>query len=879
MYSVNSGKLLTLLLSCAVVVATGCASSQVTGDGGGPVNISQLPGGQSADATLMVDCLLPGKIKKLGSSVTYVTPRRPIMASAQECEIRGGEYAAYDRANYKTALKVWQPLAEQGDRVAQTHVGTIYEKGLGVQPDYTTAAKWYKMAAEQGYPRAQNALAYLYEVGLGVEKNPQEAFRWYRRASGFKDEDLPVMNIAINPEEQTRLQEARKAEEKRLAKLQQTIASKNQELDSVSQRLDTAKAKLDRASKDKAPELAKINAQQQAREKELQARIRDLELKASNLGAEVKSKEQSLALTAASLEQKQANAEEKSTELRQLTSEVSTRRTVLAKELEELQQAKLELDKKQKLVQSQSEKLTISGELDGIVQQLITKERELADVDKALNTQKRLAGSKGKELNKFLSEVAKRKGALQAELKQIEQEKQELALKRDKMEKIKMAESRRWQQERESQIQELRKQQQLISQLEKRRKQNQNHLADLNRVKSHQQLAMLSPRIEMVDPLIPVTRGIKSSTSASASAAGNSNEFLSTAPPVVYMSKTIAERDIVGKVISPKGLLMLTVNDQKTSVDKNGLFKTTMEIPTSGTLVDVIAVDTIGNRTEKKFVLAPQASRFSSSNATGIIASKHKRSSPSALKFGNYYALLIGNNEYKNLPDLKTPINDITVIGKTLKQKYGFKEVRTLKNASRYQIITAMNKLRSELTEKDNLLIYYAGHGELDRVNMRGQWLPVDAEEQSTANWISNSSLTELVNAIPAKHVMIVADSCYSGIMTRSTLTNIESGRTQEARMNWIGKIVGKRSRTVLTSGGVAPVLDEGGGKHSVFARSFLKALQQNSGILEGQRLYREVSATVALAADRYNVEQVPEYAPIKHAGHESGDFFLVPII
>jgi len=188
-----------------------------------------------------------------------------------------------------------------------------------------------------------------------------------------------------------------------------------------------------------------------------------------------------------------------------------------------------------------------------------------------------------------------------------------------------------------------------------------------------------------------------------------------------------------------------------------------------------------------------------------------------------------------------------------------------------------MNELRARLTEEDNLLIYYAGHGELDKVNMTGQWLPVDAETTNTANWISNSSLTELINAISARHVLVVADSCYSGIMTRSALTNIEAGRSSRARLNWIKKMVQKRSRTVLTSGGVAPVLDEGGGEHSIFARAFLTALESNRKILEGQRLFREVSAAVALAADRYNVEQVPEYAPIRHAGHESGDFFLVP--
>ncbi len=86
-----------------------------------------------------------------------------------------------------------------------------------------------------------------------------------------------------------------------------------------------------------------------------------------------------------------------------------------------------------------------------------------------------------------------------------------------------------------------------------------------------------------------------------------------------------------------------------------------------------------------------------------------------------------------------------------------------------------------------------------------------------------------------------------------------------------------KRSRTVLTSGGLKPVMDAGGGKHSVFAKAFLEVLNANEGIIEGQHVYREVAARVAYAASTVRFEQVPEYAPIRHAGHEAGDFFFIP--
>ncbi len=79
------------------------------------ISIAQDTLARSADELLIVDCLLPGQIRKLGQRITYLTARQAIKTSAQDCEIRGGEYVAYGRANYATALKVWLPLAEGSD--------------------------------------------------------------------------------------------------------------------------------------------------------------------------------------------------------------------------------------------------------------------------------------------------------------------------------------------------------------------------------------------------------------------------------------------------------------------------------------------------------------------------------------------------------------------------------------------------------------------------------------------------------------------------------------------------------------------------------------------------------------------------------------------
>jgi len=47
--------------------------------------------------------------------------------------------------------------------------------------------------------------------------------------------------------------------------------------------------------------------------------------------------------------------------------------------------------------------------------------------------------------------------------------------------------------------------------------------------------------------------------------------------------------------------------------------------------------------------------------------------------------------------------------------------------------------------------------------------------------------------------------------------------------------------------------------------------------VLDGRRLYQQVAARVAIAASKLNVEQIPEYSPLRFAGHEAGDFVFVP--
>jgi ankyrin repeat protein len=239
-----------------------------------------------------------------------------------------------------------------------------------------------------------------------------------------------------------------------------------------------------------------------------------------------------------------------------------------------------------------------------------------------------------------------------------------------------------------------------------------------------------------------------------------------------------------------------------------------------------------------------------------------------AINFGRYYALVIGNNAYTNLHPLRTAVNDANAIADMLQTLYGF-NVTLLLDVTREEIITKLDTLRMMLTDQDNLLIYYAGHGVLDPGEERGYWLPVDARRDSRVHWIANTTITDALKAMAAKHVLVVADSCYSGTLVRG-IDVIQPPVTTE-RDKYLARIVQKRSRTVLTAGGLEPVSDTGGGNHSVFAKAFMRALQDNVDVLDAQQLFSTIRRPVVL-----NAAQTPEYSDIRYAGHEGGDFLFV---
>ena len=248
------------------------------------------------------------------------------------------------------------------------------------------------------------------------------------------------------------------------------------------------------------------------------------------------------------------------------------------------------------------------------------------------------------------------------------------------------------------------------------------------------------------------------------------------------------------------------------------------------------------------------------------------------LEFGRYFALVIGNQQYSKIEPLRTPRNDAVNIADLLRDKYGF-NVTMLLDATNIEVMEAINDLNQTLTDEDNLLIYYAGHGERIQAGelLSGYWLPVNADAPPRDTfWVSNEFVTGHLARLSARRVLVMADSCYAGLLSSSPgYLMLRDAPQYDAE--FLRYKLPKRSRLLLSSGGDRPVLDEGAPNHSVFAATVLDTLRDNERILSGPQLFQAIDGKIRERAADVGFEQRAEYKAIKGAGHEVGDFFFVP--
>ena len=227
-------------------------------------------------------------------------------------------------------------------------------------------------------------------------------------------------------------------------------------------------------------------------------------------------------------------------------------------------------------------------------------------------------------------------------------------------------------------------------------------------------------------------------------------------------------------------------------------------------------------------------------------------------------AVLFANTAYsKNgIPDLNTPGNDAARVSEVLHNRLGF-VTQVIRNATKADMVNAIDELHSEASEHDQVLIYYAGHGYENERTGVGYWLPVDATTSSAKNWMSTRDLARLLRRVPAKNIMLVADSCYSGSFTKEQ--NYDAG-TRSTNLEELGNL---RGVMAMSSGGDEPVMD--GEVNSPFARALVDRLKEVSATTVGEQLYTKVKADVTATTP-----QTPQYGVISSAGYDPGADYLI---
>jgi len=237
---------------------------------------------------------------------------------------------------------------------------------------------------------------------------------------------------------------------------------------------------------------------------------------------------------------------------------------------------------------------------------------------------------------------------------------------------------------------------------------------------------------------------------------------------------------------------------------------------------------------------------------------------------GAYQALIIGINNYQDdkIPDLKTAVNDAQAMSELLSKKYGFTVTLLLdQKATKKAIYQALRGLALSTKPDDSILIYYAGHGDLDRAFNDGWWIPVDATAGDPVTYLDNIQVQKAMSSMQARHVLLIADSCYSGTLfgqTRAMPPVIDD--------KYYLNLYNDKSRWGMTSGNKTPVSDSGTSGHSVFAYQLLKELKRNKKpYISTQEIYTRIAPIVS-----NNSEQTPLCRPIRNTGDQGGEFVFI---
>jgi tetratricopeptide (TPR) repeat protein len=227
---------------------------------------------------------------------------------------------------------------------------------------------------------------------------------------------------------------------------------------------------------------------------------------------------------------------------------------------------------------------------------------------------------------------------------------------------------------------------------------------------------------------------------------------------------------------------------------------------------------------------------------------------------GKQWAVFIAVDRYREWGPLGNPVRDAREIRDILREHYYIDEVRELYdgNATGANIRRLFAELRAQTGRDDSVFVFYAGHGYTDEITKSGSWIPTDGGTDLLAqtNWLPNIHVRNMLDALPAKHVFLVSDACFSG-----DILNAQRG-VPRINSDYYRRAYAKVSRQVMTSGASESVPDT-----SEFALRLKSSLRRAEGVcIDPQYLFtqaREVRQTQ------------PMLGTIAGGEHQEGGSFL----
>lgn len=285
-------------------------------------------------------------------------------------------------------------------------------------------------------------------------------------------------------------------------------------------------------------------------------------------------------------------------------------------------------------------------------------------------------------------------------------------------------------------------------------------------------------------------------------------------------------------------------------------------------------------------------SNSTQSRGARLVSATSARSDPEPSIYAKNWAVVIGIDDYGGEhPQLANARNDAAGMARLLQSFYGFQQIMTLFDgeASRDAILSLLrDQLPQQVGEEDCLIIFFAGHGTTrvsDNGFKRGYIIPQNGEAGKYSTYIDMEEIRDACNWIPAKHILIILDCCFSGI---AAVTSRSTPTTSPTVMNdaYLKRITERQARQVLTAGASDEVVADSGSRpgHSAFTGAILAGLegyadQNEDGIITASDLASFVKPLVTReTVTARSAGQTPFFNYL--AGSDQGDIvFLRPDI